>query len=135
MSVELHITPVVSVGVCAALMLTCAVGGHRWHRAWMVPAALSAVFAVVSLRAVIVEGPWGFWPEHTRNLWGNQIFADLLLAATTAVGLSAESARRNGLRLWAWVLLILGTGSIGLCTYAARLLYLDARAGRAPSSA
>lgn len=78
------------------------------------------------------EGALGFWPEHVRNLWGNQIFADLVLAATMAVGLSAREARGSfgcRVRLSAWILLILATGSIGVCAYASRVMYLRARGG------
>ena len=130
---ETQILPLIAAAVCAALMLAFALGAHRWRHAWAVPAALSAIFAIISLRAVLIEGPLGFWPEHTRNLWGNQIFLDLLLAATCAIILSANAARSRGMRVWAWVLLILLTGSIGLCAYAARLLYLTAHHSRPTS--
>lgn len=48
--------------------------------AWIASAVLSAVFACLSLQGVITDGPFGFWAGHTRNLWGNQIWLDLLLA-------------------------------------------------------
>jgi hypothetical protein len=53
------------------------------QRLRMLPAGLSAAFAVFSVIAVTREGPLGFWVEHSRNLWGNQLWFDLLLAAGT----------------------------------------------------
>lgn len=121
---EIQVVPVVAAAVCTGLLVACALGADRRRQAWIVPAVLSALFTLLSLRAMLIEGPLGFWPEHTRNLWGNQIFLDLLLAATCAITLSAPAARARGMRLWPWIALILLTGSIGLCAYAARLLYL-----------
>ncbi len=50
-------------------------------RLWLLPGILSLLFLLVSLQAVLREGPKGFWAEHTRNLWGNQIWFDLCLAS------------------------------------------------------
>jgi hypothetical protein len=92
-----------------------------------VPALLSLLFAALSLRAVITEGPLGFWPEHVRNRWGNQIWLDLLLAVSSAWFLAAPEARRRGMRPWPWLVFIVATGSIGLLAFAARLTSLRAR--------
>lgn len=93
--------------------------------AWIAPAALSAVFACLSLQAVFTEGPLGFWAEHTRNLWGNQIWFDLLLAGGVAWFFAAKKARLLGLRSWPWLLAIVATGSIGLLAFLARILYVE----------
>jgi len=45
---------------------------------------------------VIREAPLGFWVEHPRHLWGNQIWFDLLLAAGVAWALLVPRARRLG---------------------------------------
>lgn len=92
---------------------------------WMAPAALSAAFAIYSTMTAVREGPTGFWPEHTRNLWGNQIWFDLLLAAGVACAVLAPRARTAGMRLLPWLLLVAATGSIGLCAMFARVLYLE----------
>lgn len=132
MSTGAQTIPVVSAGLVALWMLSTAAGVDRWRRAWVVPALFMVVFLVISIRAVIAEGMLGFWADHTGSLWGNQIFADLLLAAGSAFALGAPRARRHGMTLWAWALLILATGSIGLCGYAARIMYLDARTPASP---
>ena len=97
--------------------------GNVKKNAWMAPAALSIVFACLSLQAVIIEGAIGFWVEHTRNLWGNQIWFDLLLAGGVAWFFAAKKARSLGLRSWPWLLVIVATGSIGLLAFVARILY------------
>lgn len=92
---------------------------------WMAPAALSLAFAAYSTFTALREGPTGFWPEHTRNLWGNQIWFDLLLAAGVACALLAPRARAAGMNVLPWLLAVAATGSIGLCAMLARLLYLE----------
>ncbi len=94
---------------------------------WRLPAALCAGFLAFSLFAVSIEGPLGFWPEHTRNLWGNQIWFDLLLAVGIAWFFIVPQARQVGMRLPLWLLLILSTGCIGFMAMLARLLYLQAQ--------
>ena len=86
-----------------------------------------------SLLAVGIEGPVGFWTEHTRNLWGNQIWFDLLLSIGIGWFLIVPRARSVGMRLPLWLLLIVATGCIGFTAMLARLLYLQAQADTAPS--
>lgn len=95
---------------------------------WMVPALLSIGFLGWSLHAVAVGGPLGFWTEHIRNAWGNQIWFDLLLAVGMAWTLLLPRARAAGMRPLPWLVLILCTGSIGLCAMVARCLFLESRA-------
>lgn len=104
---------------------------------WIAPAMLSVVFACLSLQAVITEGPLGFWVEHTRNLWGNQIWFDLLLAGSVAWYFAAKKAQSLGLRSWPWLLAVIATGSIGLLAFVAQVLYTEGRLirpNRLPSS-
>ena len=94
---------------------------------WLVPAGFAALFLGWSLYTVSVAGPLGFWAEHTRNAWGNQIWFDLLLAIGTAWALLLPRARTAGMRPAPWLVLIVCTGSIGLLAMLARCLYLEAR--------
>ena len=94
---------------------------------WIVPAFFCGLFVVLSMQAVLSEGPFGFWPEHTRNLWGNQIWYDLLLAVVAALAFAIPVAKSLGMRVLPWVVLVLATGSIGLYAFIARLLYLKSR--------
>lgn len=97
-------------------------GSWRWF------AAASVGFAVFSGYAVAREG-LGFWTEHTRNAWGNQIWFDLLLAVGTSWFVVAPRARTQGMRLWGWLVLVVATGCIGLTAMVARLLWLEERSG------
>jgi hypothetical protein len=101
---------------------------------WIVPAAGSALFLLFSVVAVVSEGPTGFWPEHTRNLWGNQIWLDLLLCATVGFTGLAPRARALGMRLVPWFILVASTGAIGLLAMSARFLFLRDHAARAGAS-
>ena len=96
------------------------------HR-WLAPAAASLAFFAFSLGAVLIEGPTGFWVEHTRNLWGNQIWIDLLSAAGIGWYFILPRARTVGVRPRPWLLAIAATGSIGFLAMAARVLYLEDR--------
>lgn len=97
----------------------------RQENSWLLPAALSLAFLLFSLQAIISEGTLGFWTEHTRNLWGNQIWFDLLLAVGIGWFLVVPQAKVQGMRLLPWLMLIVCTGSIGFLAMIARMLYLQ----------
>lgn len=98
--------------------------GTKMKNSWIFPACLSLFFFVFSVIAVISEGQLGFWTEHTRNLWGNQIWFDLLLAAGIGWFLILPQAKNQGMRLPLWGILIVATGCIGFTAMVARMLYL-----------
>lgn len=98
---------------------------------WLLPAIASFLFLVFSALAIIEEGLFGFWVEHSsRSLWGNQIWFDLLLMASIAWYLVLPQARKLGMSLPFWLLLIISTGSIGFLAMLARLLFLQNRANQ-----
>ncbi len=98
--------------------------GTKIKNSWIFPACLSLLFLVFSIITVISEGQLGFWTEHTRNLWGNQIWFDLLLAAGIGWFLILPQAKAQGMRLPFWGILIVATGCIGFTAMVARMLYL-----------
>jgi hypothetical protein len=104
-------------------------------RRWMVPATLSLGFLLFSLHTVKTEGPLGFWTEHTRNRWGNQIWFDLLLGVGVSWFLIVPQAKAVKMRLPWWLALIVLTGGVGLLAMLARLLYLRDTASRGEPSA
>jgi hypothetical protein len=96
---------------------------------WLFPAALSLLFLLFSLQTIMTEGLFGFWIEHTtRNLWGNQIWFDLLLAIGIGWFFVVPQAKALGMRPLPWLVLIVCTGSIGFLAMIARLLYLQENA-------
>lgn len=125
--------PVLAALAAAGFMLHRATtDGAPRRNGWMAPAALALAFLGWSLAAAAIEGPFGFWPEHVRNLWGNQIWFDLLLAVATALAFILPKARALGMRTLPWTLLVLATGSIGLLALVARMLFLAERRSAAP---
>ncbi len=114
------------LGTAAMASLAPAGGPKPGH--WRIPAGLAALFFAASLVAIASGGPLGFWTEHVRNDWGNQIFVDLLLCAGSAYFLLLPRARAVGMRPLLWLAGIAALGSIGLLAMLARVLYLEARA-------
>ena len=98
--------------------------------AWMFPAALSLSFGAFSLYTVLQEGPFGFWPNHSINLWGNQVWFDLLLSVGTAFVLLLPKARSLSIRVFPWAIFVFTTASIGLLAFMARILFLQERNSR-----
>ena len=92
---------------------------------WWIPALLSAAFFVGSLRAIATGGSLGFWAEHIRNDWNNQIFLDLLLSASCAYFLLLPRARAVAMQVLPWFMVIAATGSVGLLAMVARVLFLE----------
>ena len=123
-------TGVAFVLFCAFVSFSKGTPG-RW--AWVVPTLLSFAFFVFSLICIIDEGLLGFWTEHTRNGWGNQIWLDLLFAAGVAWVLIVPQARKVGMLTLPWLVLIVSTGSIGLLAMMSRLMFLQQQAGRVNS--
>lgn len=115
------------LGLVGTMVALARSDGRVGTGAWRVPATLGLAFLAWSVAAAAIEGPTGFWPEHTRNLWGNQIWFDLLLAAGTAFCLLLPRARAVGMNPWPWLALVACTGSIGLLAALSRLLWLEAR--------
>lgn len=119
------VIPVVAgVATLVALPTIAALDLTRWRGAWVVPAAASLLFLALSAAAVAAEGPLGFWSVHTQSLWGNQVWVDLLLAASVGFTALAPRARALRMRPMRWCVLVLCTGSIGLLAMAARVLFL-----------
>ena len=97
---------------------------RRMNNSWIFPATLSLLFLLFSLKAIASEGLSGVWFEHTRDLWGNQIWFDLLLGIGIGWYLIVPQAKSLGMRLYLWLALIVCTGCIGFLAMIARLLYL-----------
>lgn len=115
-----------AAGFLAAMPLV--IRARRPQRgAWVAPAAIAAVFFLFSGWTVAREGLLGFWTNHNSSLWGNQVWADLLMAIGAAFFLIAPRARAAGMNLWLWFFLIVCTGSIALYGMLARLLYIEER--------
>lgn len=94
-------------------------------------AALCGGFAAFTAGAVYSEGLAPILANHTGNMWGVQVWWDLLIAVTLSLFLIAPRARKAGMNLPLWAVLVAATASIGLLAMAARLFWLERAAGEA----
>ncbi|WP_435417201.1 hypothetical protein WAB17_09945 [Parerythrobacter aurantius] len=105
-------------------------GGHA-----AATAAFGAGFAGLTAVTIWSEGPLGFLPNHTANLWGVQVWYDLLFAVCIALSFIVPRARAAGMNLLPWILFVGLTASIGLLAMAARLYWLEGQASDPGASA
>ncbi len=117
-----------TIGLVGYVLGTLAISqgvGSRFRRRWLFPATLSAGFLAFTLYTISKEGPYGFWTEHIRNLWGNQVWFDLVLAGGLGYAALVPRARAVGMDPFLWLLLIFPSGCIGLYAMYARVLQLE----------
>jgi hypothetical protein len=88
-------------------------------------AALSAGFAAYTGVTIWAEGVIPVIVNHTSNLWGVQVWWDLLFSLTIALFLIAPRARAQSMNLPLWTLFVASTASIGLLAMCARLFWLE----------
>ena len=110
-----------------ANVLVMAKPGTVMKGRWVVPAVISLAFFIFSAVTIVTEGPTGFVTEHTHGFWGNQVWFDLLLAASAMWFLVVPRAREVGMMLPFWLVLIVATGSIGVMAMLSRLMFLQDR--------
>lgn len=96
--------------------------------------ALSAGFAAFTAVTIAAEGVFPVILNHTSNLWGVQVWWDLLFSLSVAFFLILPRARAVGMNVPAWTAFILATASIGLLAMAARLFWLENSAQGAPEA-
>lgn len=123
-----------SVAALAFVGYGVAVAARDRRATWALPAGLAVAFLALSAWAIATLGPLGFWTEHVRNAWGNQIWVDLLLAVGVAWGLLVPRMRAVGMRPGPWFCAVVLTGSVGLLALVARWLYLRDAARDAAAS-
>ncbi|AUX70245.1 hypothetical protein CHX26_12740 [Porphyrobacter sp. HT-58-2] len=94
----------------------------------LLAAALAAGLAAFSAVTIFAEGVVPVILNHTSNLWGVQVWWDLLLSLSVAFFLIVPRARAQGMNLLPWTIFILATASIGLLAMCARLFWLERQA-------
>ena len=91
-------------------------------------ALLSIGFAVFTAFTIQREGLMLVWLNHTTNLWGVQVWWDLLFAVGIAAFFIVPRARKQNMAIIPWLLFVAATASIGLLAMVARLFWLERRA-------
>lgn len=92
---------------------------------------LAAGFAAFSAVTIATEGVFPVVLNHTSNLWGVQVWWDLLFSLSIAFFLILPRARAQGMNVPLWTALILAVASIALLAMCARLFWLEQQSGRA----
>ena len=108
-------------------------GREVGRHAWVLPALLSAAFLVFSLYTIAQEGIWPVIENHSQNLWGNQVWFDLLIGLGISWAVMLPRARALGMLPWPWLLAVIVTANIAMLAMLARVLFLDARARSKPA--
>ncbi|MCE3011852.1 MAG: hypothetical protein LW878_02190 [Proteobacteria bacterium] len=96
-------------------------------QSWIGPFIISILLLLYSAYTITLEGPLGFWANHTKDFWGNQIWFDLLISIGTAFIVLLKRFKAQNMNVITWFVLVLASGSIGLLAMVARLLYLEAK--------
>jgi hypothetical protein len=85
-----------------------------------------AAFASEGLVPVILS--------HTTNLWGVQVWRDLLFSLSVGFFLILPRARAVGMNVPFWTAFVLAAASIDLLAMAARLFWLENSGERTPAA-
>jgi hypothetical protein len=94
-------------------------------------AALGAGFAAYTAVTIYSGGVMPLIANQTANMWGVQVWWDLLLSLGIALFLIAPRAHKQGMNLTLWMLFVVVTASIGLLAMCARLFWLETANGDA----
>jgi hypothetical protein len=116
----------------AAILAMAARPGARGSA--LLAASLAAGFAAFSAVTIAAEGVFPVILNHTSNLWGVQVWWDLLFSLSVAFFFVLPRARAQGMNLGLWTALVLATASIGLLAMVARLFWLENAGERAAAA-
>ena len=105
--------------------------GRRVQESATLAALLAAGFIAFSAVPIIKEGYLGFIPNHTQDLWGTQVWYDLIICVVISLVFILPRARAVGMRIPVWVIAVSLTASIALLPMVARLFWLEKRAATA----
>lgn len=97
----------------------------KYAESAVIAAALGAGFAAFTAVTIWAEGIMPVYLNHSTNLWGVQVWYDLLISVVTALLFVVPRARKQAMNVPLWVLLVGATASIGLLAMVARLFWLE----------
>ncbi|MFZ1741446.1 MAG: hypothetical protein WAT93_01255 [Pontixanthobacter sp.] len=90
-----------------------------------VAASLAAGFGAFTAVTIWAEGVLPVIINHTSNLWGVQVWFDLLISVTIALLFILPRARKVKMNVPLWALFVASTASIGLLAMVGRLFWLE----------
>lgn len=113
-------------GALAAVVAVLAIAKtYRGGGNAVLAASLAAGFAGLTAVTIWHEGLAPVIANHTANLWGIQVWYDLVLAVGVALFFILPRARAAGMNTAGWIVLVVLTASIGLLAMVARLFWLE----------
>lgn len=112
------------VAVVGPLVLYLATS-KKYAESAVLAAALGAGFAAFTAVTIWAEGIMPVYLNHSTNLWGVQVWYDLLISVVIALLFVVPRARKQAMNVPLWVLLVGATASIGLLGMVARLFWLE----------
>lgn len=122
-----QILPLVAAVLFAIITIAALLAPQNPKTDWKRPAILFSAFLAFSLYTVFTEGPLGFWPNHSQDAWGNQVWFDLLIAIGIAWVLILPRAKAQNMKLPLWLIFIMCSGCIGVLAMLARLYALESK--------
>ena len=118
----------VLIGLAAALAAIAYIAGNRLQTGSpILVAAFSAGFGAFTTVVIVYEGILPAWINHTSNLWGVQVWWDLLFSIVVALFFVVPRARAQGMAVPLWLIFVATTASVGLLAMVARLFWLERR--------
>lgn len=112
-------------GVVAVIGFVAVLASKRETGSVLLFAMLCGGFSAYTGIQIWQEGIPMFWTNHSQNMTGVQVWWDLILAVLIALFFIAPRARKAGMNLPLWGLLVVSTASIGLTAMCARLFWLE----------
>lgn len=97
-------------------------------------AVLCGAFAAFTGVTVASEGVMPVIANHASNLWGVQVWYDLLISVSIALLFVIPRARKAGMNVPLWVIAVGLTASIALLAMVARLFWLERQAAAVQSA-
>ena len=117
------------LGVGFALIAFVYIVGFKPERgSFLVAAMLAAGFGAFTGATIMFEGVTPVLENHTSNLWGVQVWWDLVFSLAIALFFIVPRARKVGMNMPLWALFVASTASIGLFAMIARLFWLEGQA-------
>ena len=115
-----------ALGAAPALLLLAFRGPVQ--ESWKLAAVLAGGFIALSAIPIAQKGYLGFISALTRELWGIQVWYDLVGAVTVALMFIVLRTRAVGMETTPWVIATAFTGCLALLPMVARLFWLEAHA-------
>ncbi|WP_394727313.1 hypothetical protein [Altererythrobacter sp. GH1-8] len=113
-------------GLCVtALVLIYIALSRQVTGSFAIAACLAAGFGAFTAVTITQEGAEILWANHTQNLWGIQVWWDLLFSVSIALFFIVPRARQVGMNIPLWTFLVAATASIALLAMTARLFWLE----------